>query len=155
MNTELYRMIVNAEQRYLTDEEVAAIGEYALNMGARIEAARRLEQAEEAIVHDAIEACAKKYPEYMKRVPDAREKGVRDLKLVLRYLAAAYVRKDPEFFRRNFAVWVAETLRALIDKELLVDGQLFLRAAMEKHLDAVDVRAFTALQEIFIAELAK
>ncbi len=154
MNTELRRVVVGAEGRYLSDEEAGKFREYALHMAARLEAARRLEAAEDGIVRAAAEAFLGKHAGYAGDVPEARAKTERDMRLTLRYLAAAHVRQDMDFFRRHYAEWIGELLRSIVEPEILVSGQECLKAAIEEALDPLDSRSFVRYLDVFISELA-
>jgi hypothetical protein len=94
MNTELRKMIVEAEGRFLSETEVARMREYAITMRTRLDAVRRLEGLDSSIVLGAVERFVAKQPEYVKKTPGAAEKARRDLTVTLRYLAAAHVRMD-------------------------------------------------------------
>lgn len=153
MNHDLRKMIVRAEGRYLTDAEVAQVRDYAMNMPARIEAARRLEEREGQILERAAAAFLGNHADYAKRVPDAVEKTKRDMALTLRYLAAAHIRSDMDFFRRNYAEWISELLRSIVACEVLVSGQKCLRDALEEGLDPVDARSFVRYLDVFIEAL--
>lgn len=155
MNTELRTMIVDAEQRFLSESEVARVRQYALTMGDRIAAARRLEQVEDAIVADAVERFAARHADYLAKVPASREKLARDMKLTLRYLAMAHVRDDMAFFRRNFASWISEILRAIVEPTVLVAGQKALRDALDARLDSSDARDFLRYLDVYIEELGR
>lgn len=155
MNTELRAMIVNAECRYLMDDEVRRLRAYAAGMGDRIAVARRVEEAEEAIVEHAVAEFAKRDQRYLDSVPAAREKLARDMKLTLRYLALAHVRDDMTFFRKNFASWIAELLRAIVEPAVLVAGQRCLRDAIEARLDPADARELLPYLDVYIEELGR
>jgi len=153
MNTELRRMIVDAECRHLTETELARIREYARGMGARLLAMRRVEAAEDQIVKQAADKFCAKNAAYVGKVPDARAKTMRDMTLTLRYVTQAYVRQDMTFFKKNYAEWIGELLRSIVDSETLVFGQTCLRDAMDAHLDAADSSELKPYLDVFIQEL--
>lgn len=155
MNTELRKMIVAAEGRYLHDGEIAAVRDWAIQLEARLGAAARLQAAEDAIAEEASRRFVERFPEYAQRVKDARAKTARDMKLTLRYAAAAFVRDDESFFRRSYASWIAELLTAIVDAETLAVGQELLREAIVSALDPADARHFVRYVDVFIQELRK
>jgi hypothetical protein len=153
MNTELRKMIVDAECRHLNEAELAKIREYARGMGARLAAMRRVEDAEDRIIAQAADAFCAKNAAYVAKVPDARAKTARDMTLTLRYLAQAYVRQDMTFFRKNYAEWIGQLLKAIVASDVLVFGQLCLREAIDANLDAADAAELKPYLEVFIEEL--
>jgi hypothetical protein len=148
-------MIVDAECRYLTQNELSRVRAYAQGMPMRLEVMRRVEVFEEQIVESAVAAFVAKHPSYFQETPDSRAKTRRDMKLTLRYVTLAYVREDIEFFRRNYAQWISELLRAICPKEVLIDGQNCLRAAIESTLDPAEARPLCSMLDVFIEELAR
>jgi hypothetical protein len=155
MNADLRSMIVEAEGRYLAEEELGKLRLYAVSMGDRIAAARRLERVEEAVVEEAARLFAERHQDYLSNVPASREKLARDMKLTLRYLALAHVRDDMTFFRKNFASWISELLRAIVEPSVLVAGQRCLRDALEARLDPTDARSFFRYLDVYIEELGR
>ncbi|MCU0654018.1 MAG: hypothetical protein MUF64_01585 [Polyangiaceae bacterium] len=155
MNSQLRKMIVNAEGRYLTEPEAARIRDFALGLSARIEAARRLEAAEDLIVQTALAAFSAQHREHLQKTPDAAQKTARDFRLTLRYVAAAHVRRDPEFFQKNYASWTGELLRTLADPAVISSGNEHLRAALDATLDPADAREFLPYLDQFLAELRR
>ena len=155
MNTELRRMMVEAEGRWLADAELARLRDYALALPARLDAARRLQAAEGIILARAGELFATRHAEYITRVPDAGTKVARDMALTLRYLASAHVRADPEFFKKSYAAWIGQLLLALVASDVLISGQECLRTAIEESLDPADARAFVRFLDMFIEELSR
>jgi hypothetical protein len=153
MNTDLRRMIVDAECRHLNDAELARVREYARGMSARLAAMRRVQDAEEAIIRQASERFCAGQAAYVLKVPNAKQKVARDMTLTLRYLAQAYVRQDMTFFRKNYAEWIGELLKAIVQPDVLVFGQTCLRDALDAHLDAADAADLKPFLEVFIEEL--
>jgi hypothetical protein len=153
MNTELRKMIVDAECRHLNEAELARIREYARGMGARLTTMRRVEAAEEQIVGQAADKFCAKNQAYVQKVPDARAKTIRDMTLTLRYVTQAYVRQDMTFFRKNYAEWIGELLKSIVAADVLVFGQMCLRDAIDAHLDAADAVELKPYLDVFIEEL--
>lgn len=154
MNTQLRKMIVDAECRHLTEGELARLADYARGMGDRLAAMRRLQAAEEEIVEAAAARFCERHAKYVSSVPDAREKVKRDMKLTLRYVAQAHVRDDMEFFKRNYAEWIGALLKSIVAPDVLVDGQECLRAEMQARMEPPDSSAFSPYLDLFIRELA-
>ena len=153
MNTELQSIIVDAECRFLTEPEMAKVREYAHGLPGRMAAMRRLEASEDAIVEKAAAQLVAAYPAYGTKVPHAKEKMARDMRLTLRYAAQAHVRADMDFFQKNYAGWIGELLKSICPRDVLVKGQQLLIEAMDANLDAADARVFRRYIEAFITEL--
>jgi hypothetical protein len=155
MNTELRKMIVEAEGRYLHEAEQARIREWTSRLPSRLAVAARLSAAESEIVRDATARFLEANSEYANKVRDARAKTERDMRLTLRYCAAAHVRDDEAWFRRAYAAWIAELLSAIVEPELLAAGQDVLGEAVSAHLDPADARAIRRYVAIFAEELRR
>jgi hypothetical protein len=153
MNTELRKMIVDAEARHLTEGELSRIRDYARGMGARLATMRRVEAAEDQILAQAAAKFCATQSAYVAKTPDAKQKVARDMALTLRYMAQAYVRQDMVFFKKNYAEWIGELLKAIVAPDVLVFGQTCLRDAIDANLDAADAADLKPYLEVFIEEL--
>ncbi len=150
MNTELRSMIVNAEGRFLSDQEVDALREYATGMGQRLSAARRMQAAEERIYVRALERLGD-----VRRLHGGRAEGIEELRHMLRRVALAHVRADLTHFVEAHAEWVAEQLCQLIEPAALVSSFETLREAMAEVLNEADTYAFEPYLHAFIEELRR
>lgn len=154
MNTEIKTTITQAEGRFLTDGEAETLRRFAVGMDGRLDAARRLEAAEDDIVEGALYRFFERHPDDSHAEADTRARFVRDLRLTLRYVAAAQVRDDGEWFRRQFAEWNAQTLKNIADATLLVAMFRTLAEEVEERLDPTDARAFHPYLDQFVQALA-
>jgi hypothetical protein len=155
MNTELRKMIVAAEGRYLHESEIASVRSWAIELRARLDAVARLAAREDAIVEEAMERFLERHPDFHAGAREGRARGLRDFRLTLRYLGSAHVRDDEAFYRSHFSTWFAELLLPLMPAELLVESMRGLRDALESQLDAADGRCFVRYLDIFLADLER
>jgi enoyl-CoA hydratase/carnithine racemase len=150
MNTELRKMIVAAEGRYLSDAESSAIRAYASGLAERIAASRRMQAAEEQIVRLAEQKLGD-----LRKLHAGRSEGVEELRTMLRRVAMAHVRNDPEHFAEAHGEWVAEQLCQLIEPAALVKTFEALRDAVAETLSEADTYAFEPYLHAFVEELRK
>ena len=153
MNTELRKMMVKAEGRFLRGEEIEQVRSWAQGMRARLEQHDRIEAAEERLVTSAAKAFVEIHPDMAEAIPDFEDKVVRDFKLFVRYVAHCIVRDDITFFRRAYAEWIAELLSGMTDPDVLVSGYEAMKVAADELLDPSDARAMIVYIDLFIAEL--
>ena len=153
MNTDLRKMIVQAECRHLTETEMARLRDYASGMEARLQAMRRLEAAETEIVELAWTKLAEGQAAYVAKTHDVRTTTMRDLATTLRYVGQAHVRDDAQFFRRNYVEWSGPLLKATTPREVLVEAHDCLVAALATHLDPSDTEVFRRYLDMFAEEL--
>jgi predicted nucleic acid-binding protein len=152
MNTELRGLVVGAEGRYLSDAEMARFREFAINMTGRIETARKLQHREPLVVTEALRLLTERVPDVAKQtgqLPRARS----FLEHTLRYAALAHVRSDPEFFRRAYAEWSREQLRAALPDATVTACVECLQRALDEQLDPVDARAVGRFVDVFMETL--
>ncbi|MEM1416478.1 MAG: hypothetical protein AAGH15_16325 [Myxococcota bacterium] len=153
MNTQLREMVVAAEGRHLGEAELARFREHAQGYGARLDAMRRVQDAEEGIVETALRRLEATQGSRL-RDPVVRQKAERDLEQTLRYAAQAAARDDLGWFQETFSEWHAEMLCALQPQPVMEDTFKALRDAVEERLDGADARALLPFLDDFLRELA-
>lgn len=153
MNTEIRRMIVAAEGRYLVDSEVERLRAWALGMPGRLEASRRLESRLDAITHAVLEDLSG---------ADRGEAGqgfgrpriIAAIRTTLSYIAMAVVRDDPDFFREAFVDWYLTLLRNVVPGEALQQFARRLRKAVLDEMDGHELRAISPYFDLVEEALA-
>jgi len=150
MNTELRAMIVATEGRYLSTKEVDALRDYAGGMEARLAAARRMQSAEDRILARATQRLGD-----LSKLHGGRSEGIEEMRFMLRRVALAHVRSDPDHFREAHAEWVAEQLCNLVEPAVLTATFEALREAIAETLVEADTYAFEPYLHTFIEELRK
>lgn len=113
MNQDIQTMLTACEGRYPTRAEQAMLRDWASRLDARLSAVEEIHLREEAIVSTAIDEVLRAYPDLEKRVKSARQSGVRDLTLVLRYCALALLRGDAKYLEDSLLTWMATILRGI------------------------------------------
>ncbi len=106
MNRQIADIMRSAEGRYFTPEENNTIIETARAYERRLAIMQRLEEKEKNIVAATVDKSFEKFPDFPQKHPQAAEKGMRDVTLVLRYCALAMVNGDPEMLRQKLLYWL-------------------------------------------------
>lgn len=112
MNTQLDTMFAEAEGRYLQGAEERALLDYADSVARRVEAMRAVEKAESKIVEETLTAVWSRHPDFEHKHAQARDRGRRDITLVLRYATLAMVRNDETVLSERLLYWLATILAA-------------------------------------------
>lgn len=155
MNTELRKMMVKAEGRFLRPEEEERTRAWAKGIRTRIELHNRIRAAEDAIVDAASTAFVELHGEMAEQIPHFRDKVGRDYRLFLRYVAHCVVRDDVEFFRRAYAEWIADLLSGMTEADVLKSGYEVLKVALQEQLEPSDARTVLPYVDLFLQELGK
>ncbi len=113
MNRDIETMLTASEGRYPTRAEQAILRGWAIRLDVRLAAIEDLKDHEDEIVRATMNDVLKAYPDLEKRMPTARETGIRDIKLVLRYCAQALIRDDIAYLDDSLLIWMATILRGL------------------------------------------
>lgn len=153
MNHALYRMVCDAECRYLTETEIAVFRDYAAGMEGRVETARKIEQREASLTHRATEAFFE-LPEG-RTTEISREQLQRELSTLLRFVAAAHVRSDEVYFRRSYAEWVAGLHKKTGAARRAAASAHCLKSALGEAFDPFEARALDRYLDIYAEELGR
>ena len=113
MNQQITDILDASEGRYLTKSEQTQLREYVGQVSARLLAMEELQVKESAIIEHTMRQILNAYPDFPQQHLDARGKGVRDLAMVLRYIAQATLRNDPQWLDSNLLVWLSTILAGL------------------------------------------
>lgn len=110
MNQYITDILSASEGRYLTKAEQTTIRDYAAQIGLRLAAMDELQAKETNIVEQTMRRIVAAYPDYLQQHLEARNKGSRDLTLVLRHIAQAVLRDDPQWLDDGLLAWFATIL---------------------------------------------
>ena len=113
MNRQIQEMYLAAEGRYLTRAEQAMLRDYATQLEARLAAMEEIQSKEAVIVEQTIKQIMDAYPDYEQRHKEARNKGTRDMSLVLRYATQAMVRNDLQYLDDALLTWFRTILKGV------------------------------------------
>jgi hypothetical protein len=113
MYSQISQMMVGAEGRYLTSEEMDNISEMVKAFHARFEVTQKLEGKEEQIVKSTVEKSLEHFPQFAEERPAVYEKCVRDETLVLRYAAMAYLNDDDDIFTEKIMYWMRTVVQSM------------------------------------------
>jgi hypothetical protein len=110
VNRQIGEILAASEGRYLTKAEQATIRDYTSQIGLRMSAMDELQAKESSIVDQAMRKIVSAYPDYMQQHLEARNKGSRDMAMVLRHIAQAVLRNDPQWLDDGLLAWLATIL---------------------------------------------
>ncbi|TAG28030.1 MAG: hypothetical protein EAZ37_03225 [Burkholderiales bacterium] len=115
-----------AENRHLTEEELALYERNFPAMQARANAARAIAAAEQGIVENVVNEILVHYP-FEDRHAYARTKCVRDISSVSAFATLCMLMNDPAWFRDKQLLWLRTILQALYfpDRETTRKRALF------------------------------
>ncbi|MGL4464328.1 MAG: hypothetical protein ACRC1K_19425 [Planctomycetia bacterium] len=153
MYTKMMQVMNSADSRYLSREEQEGVLKYADSLRVRFEASREVERHEEAAVRAALDRLKGRYPNFARYHDQGWEKGVRDMQLVVRYMAQSMVMDDTEVAVHKLYLWLRTIIASLgMTTQFMRDAYTLLKesfqerlsrqtfAMMEPHFDrAIDV----------------
>lgn len=113
MNDRINKIMEVSEGRYLTKKEQATILDYFSKVDARFKAMEEVESKEHLIANKTMEIVMRSYPDMKDRHQQGKEKGVRDLALILRYGTQAMVRDDMAYFDNALLAWLRTILQGI------------------------------------------
>lgn len=113
MNQQILDMLNASEGRYLTKPEQTQIRDYVAQVNARLTAMDELQVKESTIVEQTMRQVVSAYPDYLQQHLEGRNKGNRDLSMVIRHVAQAVLRNDPQWLDNNLLAWLATILAGI------------------------------------------
>lgn len=113
MNTQLSQVMLGAEGRYLSSAEIDNVMELMRSYEARMRVMQTVEEREDYIVRETVERVFEKFPQFPAERPQAFDKCVRDVSLVLRYAVTAYVNSDPLIFEEKILYWMKGVIQSM------------------------------------------
>lgn len=134
MNPSIERMFNDAEGRYLEATEQSTLTEFATSLELRLLVMREIEANESVIIESTVDALFIEHPELLENHPQAREKAVRDMTLVLRYVALSVVRDSGDFLRGKLLTWFRTIIVAFEMQHALDFAYKRLIDETKKHL---------------------
>ncbi|TVR03860.1 MAG: hypothetical protein EA398_03660 [Deltaproteobacteria bacterium] len=140
MNPSLQSLFSQSEGRYFSQEEARTLTDFASGMDARLSAMHAVDAHEDAIVRETIDAVWAQHPDFETRHADARARGERDVRLVLRYCTQAMVRQDMTFLEEHLLYWLRTILQAFRMGPVIDTTYRLLPQRVEAHLSADQVR---------------
>lgn len=143
MNAQLQDIFKHNENRYLHSDEVQQIMSYAQTIPSRLNAVHDIQAKEAQICRACTDRIIKHYPNVGKRI-HGYEKTERDLILILRYCAQAYLRNDLQFLEDQLLRWLATILQAYkFGDQVLKNSYIWLKDECKTYLE---VSTFQALE---------
>ncbi|MEM9456449.1 MAG: hypothetical protein AAGF11_19870 [Myxococcota bacterium] len=152
MNSRMQAIVVESEGRYFSAEEHALFVRYTEGMGERVSQARAIQLAEDELLDktqdrllDRIGGLDVKSAEH--------EALLHDLRVHLRYLAAAHVRDDMEWFSVKYADWAVELGLVRHEPQLLRASYDALGASLSETLESAELAAISPYHAEFMRQL--
>lgn len=113
MNQQIRDILHAAEGRYFNPAEKADLREFTLGLDARLAAMDEIAAKETVIVERTVREVFAAYPDMEKKYKNALQTCMRDTTLVLRYVAQAMVRRDPQYLNDGLLTWLATMLKGV------------------------------------------
>ncbi len=111
---------------YLSEEKLRSLEKIDHLMAARVQAARKAEQAEPAILKNVIETVTRKY-DFASNAVNYKEKCYRDVGLVYRYCVFSMLCDDMTILENKLLFW----LRTILQSQNFAQGNDSIRATYE------------------------
>jgi hypothetical protein len=120
----------------LTKAEQALLRDFAGRLDDRLLAMEEIQAKEQVIIDSTIDEILRAYPDFEQRHKSGRQKGQRDMTLVVRYAALAMVRNDAQFLDEALLIWFGTILKGIgFAVSFLEDSYKTLERAAERELD--------------------
>jgi len=161
-------MVVSAEGRFLSEEELGRLRDWSTGLSDRLEVARRVHAREVRILGRCIEALREEVAGFPngkelagfpngKELPetgrgDAAEVVQGNIRLVLRYAVSGHVRDDLIWFEETVADFFAELMTSTSPPETVLRTMRILRDVVRDVLDGGEQRVLTPYIDIFVRE---
>lgn len=119
MNHLLNSMISRAEGDYLGQDAQEAIIDFVSELPERFHLMNEVAEAEQVILEETLERFYTRFPMVAQRHRVASPRGHRDLRLVLRYSAMAYVLDDLRYLDEKLLSWLRPILHSYLEVEAI------------------------------------
>jgi saccharopine dehydrogenase-like NADP-dependent oxidoreductase len=129
----LHNAAVQADGRFLNDEELRGLQTYVQSYKTRLATYQLLSQRGEALVMAALRQLALTHRQ---EVQTHSSKCKRDMSYALQEIAKAVLTGDPEVFRQGFSLWMENITRAVHKGNSAARAYTCLKAEMQKELPA-------------------
>ncbi len=144
MDSEVEAILRSGEGRFLSVEEARRVLAIAKTYEQRLSVCVALEGKEETIARKVTELTMAKFPKFRERHL-ADEKSIRDISLILRYIAHSILRNDPEFLREKLLFWMQGVFASKGFGQTTRAAYEFLRSVVTEELPppaAIEVNRF-------------
>ncbi len=129
LNHQLNEIMINADGRYLNNEELRPLESYVETYQKRLQAYQVLGQHTDAIVLEALKRFARLHPEIIKQ---SGKRCQYDMTNVLRYIALGILIDDEFMFRETMMFWLDTMLRAHHKQEACCKAYQFLDEVIQE-----------------------
>ncbi len=113
MNNRIQQMILDSDNRYLSEEEREEIKTYMQAFQKRLDVLALIEDKEDEAVRFCIENTRKRYPNFDKYHATAWGKAFRDVQLTTRYMAQAMLLDEMQMLEDKLLFWLRTILSGL------------------------------------------
>ncbi|MGQ9838370.1 MAG: phycobilisome protein [Cyanobacteriota bacterium] len=135
MLTQLHKLSIAADGRYLRDDEMQFMEAYLASFDLRLSAYQKIQDAEPQIIRD-VEMKMRSLDPYllMRGVEDFSNKWKADTVRVLRLSALAMLLDDEERYKERFLYWFQTLMRAFRTQRSCEATYRFLQEVMANYL---------------------
>jgi hypothetical protein len=131
LNHQLNQTMIDADGRYLSNEELRPLETYLDSYQKRLEAYQTLGQHSDELVLEALKKFARVHPEIIK---NSGKRCQYDMLQVLRYMALCILLDDEFMFREKMVFWLDTMLRAHHKQEACCKAYQHLKEVLHESL---------------------
>ncbi len=122
------------DDRYPNDIERETLIHYARSMSARKAALLEIQKVDHEIAVYAIDILLKQYPRFSRYHPLSREKGIRDMHLIIGAAGKTMFLNDIEWLNNHMLIWVRTIFRSInMTPKFLLDGFNHMRDGVKRY----------------------
>jgi hypothetical protein len=147
----LQNTTVQADGRFLNDQELHGLQTYVQSFRARLATYQFLSQQSEALVIAALQQLAKTHRQ---EVQTHSAKCKRDMSYALQEVAKAVLTGDPEVFRQGFSLWMENITRAVHKGNSAARAYNCLKVEIQKEMPAECAALITPLIDDLITSFS-
>lgn len=150
MNTILEQSIRDADGRYLDDSELTTLDAYVGSYGTRIKTYGMLHERAEELIIQALQQLSQTDAQTVQK---HREKCLRDMNCVMRAIALAILRDDPQSFREELLLWMQNIMAALHKEQQSSRAYRLLQGVISQEFPAESATLVNQYLDEFITAL--
>jgi hypothetical protein len=147
LNYAISQLVLNADGRYLDDQEISVLEQYASNHARRLDAYQQLREKGDMLITIALRKLAQSQPELVQR---NGTKCKQDMGHVVRYVALAILRDDEVFFKERILIWLDTILLAHKHNGHAARAYQHLLGVMTANLSEASMRLIRPYVELIV-----
>ncbi len=150
MNSTVIATVLQADGRYLTDDELQPFQSLRKTHATRLRTYGLLEEQAEALINQALDTMAQTEPN---TISQHRSVCQRDMSYVLRAIAVAILQDDEAAFIEQLVLWMQNIMKAVQKEKQSAWAYRILQEVVSEKLPAMNARLVNHFLQVFIDSL--